>query len=283
MENEKIEEKKQPKKIHWILRFFILYLIFLIGYSLYLYCVMDVRISLKENYQTNYGQYLINTQDKMVEHSLNFNSMVEDTERVYTDTEKDKIKDELVSQNDLLKNLQLNPPNSDNQDYALIYKDILKIFGFYIQGETMQAEYIYGYKNDYIADEKFSDSTTKIETYTMGTSLCNLMGNMMLNNYKYINDVRKTDYSSKYNIQPVDDLKEYLADDNNTTSNTDNNSLSKSNKSDVSTANNNSTTNEKSQRDVLNTIESKGVESVVKNANSAPKININTATNNTNN
>ena len=56
----------------------------------------------------------------------------------------------------------------------------------------MQAEYVYAYKDNYIPDEKFSDKTVRLETYTMGTSLCNMMGNMMLNNYTYINDVRNT-------------------------------------------------------------------------------------------
>lgn len=258
---ETIENKKKPKKPHWILRFFILYLLFLIGYCSYLYFAMDVRISLKEDYQKNYGQYLVDIQDKMVGHSLDFNSMVEDTERVYTDAEKDKIKDELVSQNDLLKNLQLNPPNSDNEDYALIYKDVLKIFGFYIQGETMQAEYVYGYKDSYIADEEYSDSTTRLETYTMGTSLCNLMGNMMLNNYKYINDVRGTDYSSKYNIQPVDDLESYLSDSSSNSTTADTNTSA--------TADTSTTTDENSQREVLDNIENNGVESVLDNSNKA--------------
>ena len=74
----------------------------------------------------------------------------------------------------------------------------------------MQAEYVYAYKDNYIPDEKFSDKTVRLETYTMGTSLCNMMGNMMLNNYTYINDVRNTNYESKFEILPVEDLQSYL-------------------------------------------------------------------------
>lgn len=200
----------KEKKPHWVLRFFLLYIAFIILYCSYLYFFMDVRITKAVNVQENYGQYLIDTQDKMVEYSLEFASLVEDVERVYTEKEKEAIKEELIKQNELLKELQINSPDSTNEDYLQIYTDILKIFSFYIQGETMQAEYVYAYKDNYIPDEKFSDKTVRLETYTMGTSLCNMMGNMMLNNYTYINDVRNTNYESKFEILPVEDLQSYL-------------------------------------------------------------------------
>ena len=208
-----IPENKSIKKTHWIRLFFICYFIFLIGYCAYLFIFMDVRITLNKDVQKNYGQYLVDMQDKIVEHSLIFDKLVEDTERVYTDEEKESIKQELLDQNDLLKKLQATVPDETNEDYALVYKDILKIFGLYIQGETMQAEYIYGYKDSYIADEINSDKTVRMETYTMGTALCNMMGNMMLNNYTYINDVRNTTFESKYTITPVNDLENYISKD----------------------------------------------------------------------
>lgn len=207
-------EMKDPitkiKKPHWVMRFFILYFIFLVFYIAWLYFVMDVRITKKVDVQLDYGQYLVDTQDKMIERTLEFAGLAEDTNRVYTDEEKERITNELLKQNKLLKELQKNPPNESNEDYVQIYNDILKIFSFYIQGETMQANYIYGYKDHYLADEKFADDTVRQETYTMGLALCNMMGNMMLNNYTYINNVRNTQYESKYTIIPVDDLESYL-------------------------------------------------------------------------
>lgn len=209
IKNAKQEVEKRP---NWVLRFFLLYLLFIVLYCLYLYVFMDVRITIKPDIQKEYGKYLVEMQDKMVGQTLDFANLVEDVNRQYTDREKDRIKDELVKQNELLKELQINSPDETNNDYTDIYKDMVKIFSFYIQGETMQSEYIYAYKNEYIADEKMSDENVRIETYTLGSSLCEVMGNMMLNNYNYINAVRETDYQSSYTIVPVDDISDYLWD-----------------------------------------------------------------------
>jgi hypothetical protein len=34
----------------------------------------------------------------------------------------------------------------------------------------------------------------------MGQELCNIMGNMILNNFRYINEIRGTNYQSVHNI-----------------------------------------------------------------------------------
>lgn len=239
IENVRQEAEKRP---NWVLRFFLLYLSFIVVYCLYLYVFMDVRITIKPDIQKEYGKYLVEMQDKMVGQTLDFANLVEDINRQYTDREKDRIKDELVKQNELLKELQINSPDEINNDYMNIYKDMVKIFSFYIQGETMQSEYIYAYKDEYIADEKMSDENTRIETYTLGSSLCEVMGNMMLNNYDYINNVRGTDYQSSYTIVPVDDISDYLwdaaedsADDKDTGNNKENISpvLTEKDKSDI--------------------------------------------------
>ena len=73
----------KEKKPHWVLRFFLLYIAFIILYCSYLYFFMDVRITKAVNVQENYGQYLIDTQDKMVEYSLEFASLVEDVEHYF--------------------------------------------------------------------------------------------------------------------------------------------------------------------------------------------------------
>lgn len=167
---------------------------------------MDVRITFTGKIQENYGQYLTDIQDKFIERTLEYTAITEDTERLYSNTEKANIESELVKQNDILKELQKNPPNEDNLDYSNIYNDIMKIMAFYIQGETMQAEYIYGYKDKYLPDEEQSGKVVRLETYTMGAALCNVMGNMMLNNYRYINEVRNTNFNSKYIIMSIDEI-----------------------------------------------------------------------------
>ena len=67
----------------------------------------------------------------------------------------------------------------------------------------MIAEYCYAYTDNYTLENEYSDKAVSIEKYTMGKEMCNMMGNMVLNNYRYINDIRGTNYQSKYNIVEI--------------------------------------------------------------------------------
>ena len=186
----------------WLRRLVIFYIIGLLIYFAYLFFALGISIRYTGWIQRNYAKYLIETNDEFVDYMINFNNLTNETNRVYSDSEKKAITLCLEEQNKLLTELQKTSPNEKNTDYIDIYQDMLQTYAFYIQGEIMKAEYCYSYTDNFTI-ENSSSNGKNIETYTMGDELCNMMGNVILNNYTYINAIRNTSITSKHNIQAV--------------------------------------------------------------------------------
>lgn len=197
------EYKKRDCKrffLLWMRRLIIAYILCIAAYFVYVFAIQGATISLVGNIQKKYAKYLVEQSDVFVDYMIDFNLMTSDTKREYTENEKIQIKENLEKQNEFLANLQKRAPNETNSDYRDLYQDMLQIFAFYIQGETMMAEYCYSYSDNYTLENEYSDQNVGLETYTMGKELCNMMGNMILNNFRYINEIRGTEYQSKHNI-----------------------------------------------------------------------------------
>ena len=197
------EYKKRDCKrffLLWMRRLIIAYILCIAAYFVYVFAIQGATISFVGNIQKKYAKYLVEQSDVFVDYMIDFNLMTSDTKREYTENEKIQIKENLEKQNEFLANLQKRAPDETNSDYRDLYQDMLQIFAFYIQGETMMAEYCYSYSDNYTLENEYSDQNVGLETYTMGKELCNMMGNMILNNFRYINEIRGTEYQSKHNI-----------------------------------------------------------------------------------
>ena len=209
MENNKIalEEKQQrdAKRFFflWLRRLIVCYITAMAIYFVYVFAVQGVQISWVGDVQRNYAKFLVKQNDEFVNYMIEFEDLTSKTGSEYTEEEKALIKANLEKQNEFLSKLQKRSPSESNADYLDLYQDMLQIFAFYIQGEVMKAEYCYAYSDNYTLENQYSDNTAGMETYTMGQELCNLMGNMILNNFRYINEVRGTNYQSIHNIVEI--------------------------------------------------------------------------------
>lgn len=149
---------------------------------LYLFLVKGMTI--KENPQYNYAKFLINNNDKMIELMFYFEEN-SPKEKEYTEEDKEALSNKIIEQNDLVKYLQENPPDEKNQDYLEIYNDLLKSYAFFIQGEIMEMEKIYG-------------ETDRMEKMILGQNLQNMMGNVIIELNDKINAIRGTNIKYKY-------------------------------------------------------------------------------------
>lgn len=199
------ENIKAKEFFKWTLALLICWIIFIVSYLGYLYFFKDVRIEFTSKIQENYAEFLVKEHDNFLDSIIEFEAITSKIDKVYSEEEIEIIEKLLLEQNSILKRLQQYPPDATNEDYFGIYQDSLKIISFYIQGEIMKTEYIYNYKEEYLPDEELSGEIIRVETYTIGHQLCNIMANMLLNDYKYINEVRGTNFESKFNIIPVEE------------------------------------------------------------------------------
>lgn len=149
---------------------------------LYLFLVKGMTI--KENPQYNYAKFLISNNDKMIELMFYFEEN-SPKEKEYTEEDKEALSNKIIEQNDLVKYLQENPPDEKNQDYLEIYNDLLKSYAFFIQGEIMEMEKIYG-------------ETDRMEKMILGQNLQNMMGNVIIELNDKINAIRGTNIKYKY-------------------------------------------------------------------------------------
>lgn len=154
----------------------------IIGLLLYLFLVKGMTI--KENPQHNYAKFLIKNNDKMIELMFYFEDN-SPKEKEYTEEDKEALSNKIIEQNDLVKYLQENPPDEKNQDYLEIYNDLLKSYAFFIQGEIMEMEKIYG-------------ETDRMEKMILGQNLQNMMGNVIIELNDKINAIRGTNIKYKY-------------------------------------------------------------------------------------
>lgn len=205
----------------WFVRFIIAYAICIGLYFIYMFAFQGLSISYVGGIQKEYGKFLVESNDEFVQMMVEFEVLTTKTESVYLEEEKEQIRQNLNRQNEFLKKMQKFSPDETNMDYLDLYQDMLQIYAFYIQGETMKAEYCYKYDDNFTIENEFSGENASIEQYTMGQELCNMMGNMILNNYKYINQIRNTTYSSKYNILEIGGGSS--SDSNNSNSDTNDN------------------------------------------------------------
>ncbi len=184
----------------WLRRLIVGYVLCMSIYFVWMFAIQGVTIEYVGNVQRNYAKFLVEQNDEFIGYMIEFEGLTAKTKTVYTDGEKQLIKENLEKQNAFLKKIQKRSPNGKNADYLDLYQDMLQIYAFYIQGEIMKAEYCYQYDTNFTLENSFSGSGASLESYTMGQELCNMMGNMILNNFKYINEIRGTNYSSKHNI-----------------------------------------------------------------------------------
>lgn len=209
MKNEyAIEEQRRERDQKrffwlWMRRVLIGYVLCMAVFFVYLFVGQGLNISYVGNIQKNYAKFLINQNDTFIDYMIEFEALTVDTEVEYSANRKAAIKENLEKQNAFLKKLQKLPPDQTNTDYLDLYQDMLQIFAFYIQGEVMKAEYCYSYDPNATLESQFTNSAASKENYTMGQELCNMMGNMILNNFKYINAIRDTAFKSKHNIQEM--------------------------------------------------------------------------------
>ena len=184
----------------WCKRLLIGYVICMTLYFVWFFAIQGATLTFNGSIQRNYAKFLITQNDEFVTYMMEFEALTSKTGQVYSYAQKEAIKENLIKQNEFLKNLQKQSPEEKNSDYLDLYQDMLQIYAFHIQGEIMIAEYCYAYTDNFTLEDQYSNPTASLEQYTMGKELCNMMGNMILNNYKYVNDIRGTTYESKHDI-----------------------------------------------------------------------------------
>lgn len=206
MENKHLVEEQRRQRdakrffLLWMRRLVVGYVLCMAAYFIWLFAIQGVTIDYVGGIQRNYAKFLVEQNDEFITEMIEFEALTAKTNAVYSESEKAAIKANLERQNAFLQKMQKRAPDESNSDYIDIYQDMLQIYAFYIQGEVMKAEYCYKYDTNFTLENQFSGDGASLESYTMGQELCNMMGNMILNNFKYINDIRDTNYKSKHNI-----------------------------------------------------------------------------------
>lgn len=190
-----------------ILFTFIFSVVIIAGYFIYSVNFRGMVITNVKAIQDNYAKYMVEKNDEFIDYMLEFEEMMSTPQRMYSEEEVSELSKNLVKQNALMKTLQKNPPNTENKDYLEIYKDYLKLYAFYIQGEVMRVEYVSAYKPEYTLEEIQNGTDAKDETYIMGVELCNMMGALILENSILVNEIRGTNYNSKFDIIPLDEWR----------------------------------------------------------------------------
>lgn len=174
------------------------------------YCV-DIRgleIKFPAKIQENYAEYLIKQNDKFVDKMLEFEDFTKEYKREFSEEELNLIAKNIEDKNNIMIDLQQNPPDYSNKEYAEIYKDILKVYAFYIQGEVLRVEYISNYKSEYTMEEIKAGKDAKEETYIMGVQLCNMMGSLILENPTIVNEIKDTNIPTRYETEPIEEWME---------------------------------------------------------------------------
>ena len=190
---------------------FLFFGIIMTGYYFFNVEVRGMKITNVGKIQDDYPQYMVNINDEFVDYMIEFEELVKEPQRVYSEDEITAISENLTKQNNLMIELQKNPPNVNNKDYLEIYKDYLKLYAFYIQGEVMRVEYVSAYKTEYTPEEIQSGLIANEETYILGVELCNMMGTMILENPIIVNKIHNTNAQSKHEVIPLDEWQEEVS------------------------------------------------------------------------
>ena len=208
-------KKELSKTKYYVLLFLVMFLfygVFMCGYYIFNSEVRGMRITNIAAIQSNYAKYMIDMNDEFIDYMIEFEELLKTPQREYSKEELDVIAKNLENQNNIVKRLQENPPNTNNKDYLEVYKDYLKMYAFYIQGEVMRVEYVSAYKKEYTPEEEANNLTANDETYIMGIELCNMMGAMVLENHVIVNKIRDTKIDSKHDIIPLEEWQQQVAE-----------------------------------------------------------------------
>ena len=162
--------------------------------------------------QDNYPQYMVDINDEFIGYMLEFEKLLEEPQREYSEEELKAISDNLEKQNNVMIKLQKTPPNGANKDYLGVYKDYLKLYAFYIQGEVMRVEYVSAYRNQYTQEEIQNGLSANEETYVIGIELCNMMGTLILENPIIVNKIHNTNADSIYDVINLEEWKESVSE-----------------------------------------------------------------------
>lgn len=198
MSNKLIKEKpiKKPSFFIKTLKFLVLFLslvvIGLISLYYYLHITEGFTIYFSNyNIQKEYARFLIEVNDDFIDKMVMFEDIVRNKQSYeeYTDLEKQKLSDIIVSENSILSRLANTPPTDANLDYRELHENITESYALYIQGQLMKMEYI-------LQTQEGMD----MERYTLGDSVTNLVGNFIIEYNGISNKVRKTNYEAKYSI-----------------------------------------------------------------------------------
>ena len=186
--------------------------IFIGGYFVYSINFRGMNITNVGKIQDNYPQYMVDINDEFIGYMLEFEKLLEEPQREYSEEELKAISDNLEKQNNVMIKLQKTPPNGANKDYLGVYKDYLKLYAFYIQGEVMRVEYVSAYRNQYTQEEIQNGLSANEETYVIGIELCNMMGTLILENPIIVNKVHNTNADSIYDVINLEEWKESVSE-----------------------------------------------------------------------
>ncbi len=198
------EEKKtkKSKKIFKILGSIVLFFvtIFLILFCVYKYYHFTTGFTIyfyNYNYENEYGKFLIESNDAFIENMVSFDNTARsgrDAES-YSQMEKDKLSNIIVAEGEIISKMENNAPSDKNADYEEVYVNMLKSYALYIQGQTMQMEYIFQ------TEEGLSD-----ERFVLGESITKLVGNFIIEYAPIVNEIRGTNYYYKYSATDMFDM-----------------------------------------------------------------------------
>lgn len=200
----KKEISRRKYLLIWYFSFFVIFSLIMTVYVYDFSTKHNLKIYFNEKIQENYEKHLIDINDKFIDLMLEFEDLIENPNREYSETELKKLSNNLSNKNELLKDLQKTPPNNKNSHLSEIYKDILKLYAFYIQGEVMRFEYVNYYQENYSDEEIENELVAKDESLIMGTQLVNMMGALILENPLIINAISNTNIESKYKTKEIE-------------------------------------------------------------------------------
>ena len=141
------------------------------------------------NYENEYGRFLIEQNDAFIENMVAFDNTAKVSRDYssYSEAEKKELSNIVVAEGEIISRMENNAPSDKNADYEELYTNMLKSYALYIQGQSMELEYIYQTAEG-IDNERF----------TLGESVTKLLGNFIIEYNPIVNDIRGTDYYYKY-------------------------------------------------------------------------------------
>lgn len=176
--------------------FFKIYICIAIAFMI-LSSVFVINVLNLENPQDEYGKFLVEQNNNFAKLMYDFLITSEEVGDEFSEESiplLEKMSNQIIEQNNIVKNLERNPPDETNADYYNLIEQIRQTYLFLLQGEINILEQLY------LSKEEQSEGVFKT-----GIALQNVMGEIILQFPKLINDVRGTDFKSNYVYIPDDD------------------------------------------------------------------------------